>query len=100
MRITEAHLQGMVVQYRDAITKFTGEVPEIQLHSGSKANGISFRLYHVIRDETGGVKTLQPAWGTSGAVWNDGFIGETKSESYYTLRTIVRSIQAATDYMF
>lgn len=100
MRITEGNLQGMVVAYQDAIAKFTGDVPELELRSGSKVNGISFRLYHIIRDETGGVKTLEPAWGTSRAVWSDGFIGETKTEAYNTLRIMVRAIQAATDYMF
>lgn len=100
MRITESLLQAMVVEYQRAITKFTGEVPEIELRSGSKSNGISFRLYHIIRDETGGVKTLEPAWGTSHAVWEDGFLGWTKTEAYNTIKTSVRAIDAATSYMF
>lgn len=100
MRITERLLQGMVIQYQDAITKFTGEVPELELQSGSKVNGVSFRLYHIIRDETGGVKTLEPAWGTPHSVWEDGFLGWTKTEAYNTLKTSVFAIRAATDYMF
>lgn len=100
MRITESRLRAMVLEYQQAITKFTGEVPELELKSGSKSNGISFRLYHIIRDETGGVKTLEPAWGTSHAIWEDGFLGWTKAEAYNTLKTSVRAIEAATDYMF
>lgn len=100
MRITKAHLQAMVLEYQQAITKFTGEVPELELRSGSKTNGISFRLYHIVRDSNGGVKTLEPAWGTSHSVWEDGFLGWTKTEAYDTLKTCVRAVQAATNHMF
>ena len=99
MRVSEKNLQDMVLRYQQAIAKFTGEEPELELNSGSKTNGISFRLYHLIR-ENGVVVTKKPAWGTSHAIWEDGFLGWTKGEAYETLLTSVRAIEAATDYMF
>ena len=99
MRISENDLKGMVLRYQEAITKFTGEVPELELNGGSKANGISFRLYHLTR-ENGVVTSKEPAWGTSHAIWSDGFLGWTKGEAYHTLKTSVLAIEAATAYMF
>jgi hypothetical protein len=99
MRTTEKELQALVLRYQQAITKFTGEVPELELNMGSKANGISFRLYHLIR-ENGVVVKKEPAWGTPHAIWSDGFLGWTKGEAYNTLATATLAIEAATEYMF
>ena len=54
MRIKRSDMQSAVVAFQKAHEAVFGYVPELQLHTGSKVNGVTWKLYELKRECVGG----------------------------------------------
>ena len=85
MRASQRDVQDAVVAYQKAAEAVFGYLPELQLHTGSKVNGVTWKLYELVRDPSGSFTATYTA--TPPGV-PDIHLGWTATEAYKQLTTI------------
>ena len=85
MNITKADLRGMLERVARAMQSADLDVSHLHLEQGSKTYGRAYRLY--LRDpQTGGLSNVP-------GVWNDGYLGTTRSEAAQSLDMLAAGIR-------
>jgi hypothetical protein len=87
MTITQKDLDGMLDRVLRSLGSMGIETNGLHVTSGSRTNGIAFRLYQYV-GTSGGV---------SGVIMPDGFLGRTRREAYDTLHAIAQTLEFTSD---
>lgn len=87
MTITQKDLDGMLERVLRSLGALGITTKGLHVTSGSKMNGIAYRLYQYVGS----------AGGVSGVIMPDGYLGTTKREAYDTLHAIAQSLEFVRD---
>lgn len=91
MRVKKTDVQDAVVAYQRTAAALFGYTPELQLCTGSKVDGVTWKLYELKRDD--GTYTTTPP-GVP-----DVHLGFTAGEALDKLRTITGALSSASHHL-